>query len=317
MSNWTVQDMPRQNGRIVLVTGANSGIGFEIALAFAQKGARVIMACRNMEKGQAAYDEIRSQEPDADLDLRRLDLSSLESVRTFSESVLDDYTRLHVLVNNAGLMAIPRWETADGFEMQFGVNHLGHFALTGLLLPLLQNTPGSRVVTVSSMVSMIGKINFDDLQGEKNYTRYGAYGQSKLANILFALELQRRFDNAGIKSLSLPAHPGYSATNLQSTSTGHSGSTTEQVLYRVLNRVAAQSSAMGALPELFAAASPDARPGVFYGPQNFHMRGYPREVNPPKAALNEATAQRLWQVSEELTGVTYNFAAQDEVKSVN
>ena len=307
MTKWTIADMPDQQNRVALVTGANSGIGYEIALALARKGARVILACRNMDKGQAALERIAAQVTNADLDLRRLDLNSLALVHTFADGVCDDYVKIDLLINNAGLMAIPRRESVDGYEMQFAVNHLGHFALTGLLLPLLLGGQESRVVTVSSMVAFFGRIDFDDLQGEQHYTRYGAYSQSKLANILFAFELQRRLKRAGAGMLSLAAHPGYSATNLQAASVENSGSGLEAVAYGVLNRVLAQSSAMGALPELFAATAGDVRAGALYGPSFFNFRGYPEEVVPPQAALNDDDAEQLWDVSEELSGVTFRF----------
>lgn len=300
MAKWTANDMQDQTGRVALVTGANSGLGYETALALARKGARVLMACRNLKKGQAAMDEILAQVPDADLKLVQLDLGSLDSVRSFADSYAE--TRLDLLFNNAGVMAPPYQVTQDGFESQFGINHLGHFALTGLLLDKLVSTPGSRVVTTSSGAARMGRINFDDLQSEKRYIRYQAYGQSKLANILFAFELNRKLEGTG--SLSLAAHPGYAATHLQST-----GNPLDTALYSVTNKVLAQSQAMGALPQLYAATVPGLQGGTYYGPQLYQVRGYPVEVKAPDRAYDVDVARRLWAVSEELTGVRYAVTA--------
>lgn len=314
MPKWSVDEMPDQSGRIAIVTGANSGLGFDTTEALAAKGAHVVMACRNLDKGRSALEEVQKSAPGASLELMKLDLSSLDSVREFADAFQARHDRLDLLINNAGLMAIPRRETEDGFEMQLGVNHLGHFALTGLLLPLLLQTPGSRVVTVSSMASFSGSIDFDDLMGKESYTRYGAYGQSKLANVLFAVELQRRLEAAGADTISVAAHPGYADTELQSNTADNSGSAFERALYGVLNKVAAQSSAQGALPQLFAATMPDVRGGEFWGPHFMHMRGYPKSVRAKDDAYDAELAAKLWAVSEELTGVRYEWtqAAQAE-----
>ncbi len=310
MARWTTKDIPDQSGRVVIVTGANSGLGYETSLALAEKNATVIMACRNMSKGQDALNQVKAKVPHATVELMQLDLGSLASVNVFAETYRANYDRLDLLINNAGIMGIPRGETADGFEIQFGVNHLGHFALTGLLIDLIIQTPNSRVVSVSSSANFFGTMNFDDLMGEQSYTRYGAYSQSKLANILFANELQKRLEEAGVNTISLSAHPGYSSTNLQSTSTAHSGALIERILYPVLGRVMAQSQAQGALPQLYAAVSPDANGCDFIGPHFMNMRGYPKKVRAKADAYDEEIAKRLWEASEKLTGITYSALEQ-------
>lgn len=314
MPKWNAAEMPDQSGRIAVVTGANSGLGYETTLALARKGAHVVMACRNLEKAEAARQGLQEQLPGASLQLMELDLASLASVRAFADDFLARYERLDLLFNNAGLMAIPRRETEDGFEMQFGVNHLGHFALTGLLLPALLRTPGSRVVTVSSMAQRTGHIDFDDLMGEESYSRYGAYGQSKLANVLFAFELQRRLEAAGAETISVGVHPGYVDTELQSNSTDSSGSLFERALYGVLNKVAAQRPKQGVLPQLYAATMPDVQGGEFWGPRLF-ARGYPVSTRAQPEAYDEEVAARLWEASEELTGVEYAFGEAREAAS--
>jgi NAD(P)-dependent dehydrogenase (short-subunit alcohol dehydrogenase family) len=296
-------DIPGQQGRTALITGANSGIGLEAARVLARAGARVIMASRDTEKGEAAAAEIRASSPGAELDVRELDLSSFDSVRAFAEGFGEQ--QLDLLINNAGVMVPPYTKSVDGFELQLATNHLGHFALTGLLLDKLLATPHARVVTISSTAHKMGKIDFDDLQRERSYNRWLAYGQSKLANLLFALELDRRLKAAGSDVLSVAAHPGYSATNLQFAATP---SRIERLGSVVLNRVYAQSAERGALPTLFAATA--AIPGgSFVGPDGFQeMRGEPKVVRPTRAARDPETARRLWDVSEELTGVEFAFA---------
>ena len=312
-NRWTAKDIPDQTGRVAIVTGANSGLGYETSLALARKNATVIMTSRSMTKGEKARDEVLAQAPNAQVEVMQLDLSSLDSVRSFAENFRAKYDRLDMLINNAGIMGIPRGETADGFEIQLGVNHLGHFALTGLLIDLIIQTPDSRVVSVSSGANYMGTINFDDLMGENEYTRYGSYSQSKLANIVFANGLQKRLEQAGVSTISLSAHPGYSNTNLQGNSTDHSGSTIERILYPITNRILAQSQAMGALPQLFAATAPEAKGCDFIGPNFFNMRGYPKKVRANEEAYNEAIADRLWEVSEDLTGVRYEALNQQTV----
>lgn len=303
---WTEKNIPDQTGRTAVVTGANSGLGLAAARALAAAGATVVMACRNLEKAAAAADSLRAAMPDAEVAVEPLDLSSLDSVRDFAERFAAGHDTLDLLLNNAGVMAPPRRQTADGFELQFGTNHLGHFALTGLLLPLMQGRDEARVVTVSSGAHRIGRIDFDDLQGERRYFRWTAYGQSKLANLLFARELDRRLREAGSTVRSLAAHPGYAATNLQSAAPP----LLDRAMMVVSNHLLAQSAEMGALPELYAATRPNLEGGLFIGPDGFaEQRGHPRVVGASGAAKNAATAARLWEVSEELTGVEYDFGA--------
>jgi len=283
--------MPDQSDRTFVVTGANSGIGLAAARELAASGAHVVLAVRDAAKGEAAAAGL-SGEPE----VRALDLADLASARAFAEG-LD--RNIDVLVNNAGVMATPHRTTADGFELQLGTNHLGHFALTGLLLPRIQD----RVVTIASGAHRIGKINFGDLQSERSYRRWLAYGQSKLANLLFMYEFQRRLDAAGSPLRSVAAHPGYAATNLQS----HTESIQDRVM-AVSNRIFAQSDEQGAWPTLYAATTPDLPGGSYVGPGGFlEQRGNPKLVGSSAAARDEDTARRLWDVSEELTGVQYEF----------
>jgi NAD(P)-dependent dehydrogenase (short-subunit alcohol dehydrogenase family) len=299
----TTNHIPDQHGRIAVITGANSGIGLEAAQGLAHAGGRVIMACRDTAKGNAAAETIRRATPGAELEVAKLDLASLDSVRAFAERYPHD--RLDLLINNAGVMASPHRKTADGFELQFATNHLGHFALTGLLLDRLLGTPEARVVTVSSTAHKFGRINFDDLQGERSYHRWRAYGQSKLANLLFTFELERRLRATDADLLSVAAHPGYSATNLQFAATP---SRIERLGSVVLNRVYAQSAERGALPTLYAATA-EIPGGSFVGPDGFQeMRGNPKVVKATRAARDPETARRLWEASEQLTGVRFAFA---------
>ncbi len=303
---WVETHIPPQQGKAVLITGANSGLGFEAARLLAAKGARVILAVRDVTRGERAVAEIRRSVPAADLAVLPLDLASLASIRRAAAEVLRSEERLEVLINNAGVMAIPRRLTADGFEMQFGVNHLGHFALTGLLLPLLLRTPAARVVTVSSGAHVIGRINFDDLHGERRYHPWAAYAQSKLANLLFAYELQRRLAAAGSKTISVAAHPGYAATNLQRVGPEMSGSKLGMWLMAASNRLLAQSAAMGALPEVYAATSPRVQGGDYIGPDGpLGQRGFPKKVRSSPRSYDLDAAARLWAVSEALTGVRF------------
>jgi NAD(P)-dependent dehydrogenase (short-subunit alcohol dehydrogenase family) len=302
---WTAADVPDQTGRIAVVTGANSGLGLAAARALAAAGADVVLACRNTGKGDDAATSIRAAVPAATVSVESLDLSSLASIREFAERFGSGHDGLDLLINNAGVMAPPRRETADGFELQLGTNHLGHFALTGLLLGEMQGREDARVVTVSSTAHKFGRINFDNLQGERRYFRWSAYGQSKLANLLFARELDRRLRAAGSAVKSLAAHPGYAATNLQSASPP----LIDRTVMAVTNRLLGQSPEMGALSELYAATRPNLDGGLFIGPDGFEeQRGYPQVVSPVKAGRDEAVAARLWDVSEELTGVSYDFA---------
>jgi NAD(P)-dependent dehydrogenase (short-subunit alcohol dehydrogenase family) len=285
---WTAQDIPQQDGRTFVITGANSGIGLEAARALGAAGAHVVVACRDTSKGEHAVAEL-----DGDFDVRRLDLADLSSVHAFADALDCD---VDVLINNAGVMAVPRAKTVDGFELQLGTNHLGHFALTGLLLARIRD----RVVTISSQAHRTGRINFGDLQSERHYQRWIAYGQSKLANLLFMMELQRRLDAAGSPLRSVAAHPGYSATNLQF----HTQSIQDQLM-SVANKLIAQSAAMGALPTLYAATA-DVPGAAYIGPDGlFEQRGHPKLVDMSGAAKNADNARRLWELSEELTGVSF------------
>jgi NAD(P)-dependent dehydrogenase (short-subunit alcohol dehydrogenase family) len=266
----------------------------------------VVLACRNLDKGNQARVQILGQAPQASVEVMALDLSSLASIRAFAKAYSARYDKLHLLINNAGVMAPPRQETADGFELQFGTNHLGHFALTGLLIALIAQTPGSRIVNITSSAQYFGKINFDDLQSEQAYSRYGAYNQSKLANVLFTFELQRRLEAAGVAALSAAAHPGLSTTNLQKNTVSVSKGRLERLLYGLMMPILAQGQAQGALPQLYAATMPDVKGGDHFAPNGFmEMRGYPTRKPAAKAAYNEADAKRLWEVSETLTGIRY------------
>jgi NAD(P)-dependent dehydrogenase (short-subunit alcohol dehydrogenase family) len=302
---WTADQIPDQSGRTAIVTGSNSGLGLITARELARKGANVVLACRNTEKGESALREIQAADPEAKLELAALDLGSQASVRAFAEKFLAGHEGLDLLVNNAGVMAPPRSETADGFELQFGTNHLGHFALTGLLLGAMDGRDDARIVTLTSGAHRMGHIAFDDLQSERGYKRWRAYGQSKLANLLFALELHRRLRAAGSTIKSLAAHPGYSATNLQSAAAPF----VDRMVMVVTNAVLAQSAEKGTLPQLYAATHPGLESGEFIGPDGFQeQRGYPHHVTPHnKEAYDEAIARRLWDVSEELTGVSYEL----------
>jgi len=310
MSSWTATDVPDQSGRTVVVTGANSGLGFEATRALADHGATVVMACRSEDRAESAAAEVRETVPDAEFDVRACDLASLASIRSFAEAFLADYDDLHALCNNAGVMAIPRSETEDGFETQFGVNHLGHFALTGHLLDRVVATPGeTRVVTHSSGLHERGEIDFEDLHGEASYDEWDAYAQSKLANLLFAYELQRRLESAGIdETISVGCHPGFAATNLQYRGPEATGSTLRLYLMKVVNAVLAQSAERGALPLLYAATAPDVEGGEYVGPGGlWNVRGFPERQASSDRSYDEDLAERLWTVSEAETGVIYDF----------
>jgi NAD(P)-dependent dehydrogenase (short-subunit alcohol dehydrogenase family) len=309
-SKWTADDVPDCSGKTMVVTGANSGLGYEATRALAAKGAHVVMAVRSPERGREAARDVREAVPDADLTLARLDLADLDSVRRFSDWFRAEFDDCHVLANNAGLMAIPRRETEQGFEMQFGVNHLGHFALTGLLLDTLRDTEGeTRVVAQSSGLHENGEMDFSDPMGEESYDKWDAYAQSKLANLLFAYELQRRLELAGVDDVvSLGCHPGYADTNLQRRGPEMEGSFVRKLGMGLANRAFAQSAEMGALPLLYAATAADARGGTYVGPTGFqNMRGHPGENESSEASRDEDDAHRLWELSEHLTGVTYGI----------
>ena len=297
---WTTADIPDQTGRIALITGANSGLGHESARALAGHGATVVLACRSRRKGEAARDALLPAATGG-LEVLELNLADLASVRTAAGWLADQYGRLDILLNNAGVMGTPRRLSHDGFELQFGTNHLGHFALTKALLPLLEGRPGARVVTVTSGAQYFGRIAFDDLQGEGRYDRWAAYGQSKLANVMFALELQERISAAGSPAISLAAHPGLARTNLQPASVAAASSKLEALAYRLMDPLF-QSAARGALPQLYAATAPGAKGGEQYGPDQWGgMRGWPTQVRIAPAALDPSQRRRLWEVSEALT----------------
>jgi NAD(P)-dependent dehydrogenase (short-subunit alcohol dehydrogenase family) len=305
-SKWTAGDIPDLSGKTIVVTGSNSGIGYEAALEFARKNASVVLACRSMDKANAAVASIKAAVPTAKVVAMELDLASLASARAFNDAFRKSHGQLHILCNNAGVMAIPYRRTVDGFEMQMGTNHFGHFALTGLLIDLLLANEGARVVNVASGMHRIGTIRFDDMDWQHGYRKWLAYGQSKLANLLFCLELQRRLEKSGVKLISVACHPGYAATNLQSAGPRMSGSSIMESLTGVANKIFAQSAAMGALPTLYAAVAPDVRGGDYIGPAGFtEMWGNPGKVGRSKAAQDASAAARLWQVSEQRTGVAY------------
>jgi protochlorophyllide reductase len=297
---WTASDIPDQSGRTALITGANSGLGLETARELTQKGARVFLACRSLEKAKAAQATLAAT-AQAELIPLALDLADLNSVRRAIDQVRAKVQALDLLINNAGVMAPPRQLSAQGLELQFAVNHLGHFALTQGLLPLLDQRSGSRVVHVSSGAAYFGRIAFADLQGEQRYDAWGAYAQSKLANLMTAFALQEQLQRRGSKTQSLVAHPGLARTNLQPTSVAARGSRLEGLAYRLMDPLF-QSAAMGALPQLYAATAAEAEPMAFYGPGGAgNLKGYPSRCRIAKQALNTESRERLWQISAELS----------------
>jgi NAD(P)-dependent dehydrogenase (short-subunit alcohol dehydrogenase family) len=298
-SKWTAEDIPDLGGQVAIVTGANSGIGYETARALAHKNTTVILACRNEDKGQTAARQIFQEHPGAKAELLQLNLADLDSVRRFAAEFSSRYDRLDKLINNAGIMRTPFGKTVDGFELQFGTNHLGHFALTGLLLDLIIRTPQARVVTVSSGGHRFGKIDLNNLNAEKGYDAGASYAQSKLANLLFTYELQRRFEGAGVDALAAAAHPGWTVTNLQ----------VHWRMLRILNPLIGQKPVMGALSTLYAATAPEVRGGDYYGPGGWlELRGYPTRVQSSDRSHDTAAAARLWKISEEMTGVSFDLA---------
>ena len=302
--NWTTDDIPDLTGKVIIVTGSNSGLGFEEAKEFARKGAQTILACRSMDKAKAALAQMLAAVPNAPAEIMHLDLASQESVHQFVSEFKKKYAKLDVLVNNAGIMMVPYSTTEDGFESQFGTNHLGHFALTGLLIDSLLNTSGSRVVNISSYAHHIGSMDFTNLmyEGGNGYSSTRAYGRSKLANLLFTYELQRRFEAIGADAIAVASHPGSSHTNL----TSHIENKWYSKLLNTLLEPMAQSAAMGALPTIRAAVDPNVKGGQYYGPDGFmEQRGYPAVVTSNRASHEATDARQLWQVSEQLTGVRY------------
>ncbi|MGW2812335.1 oxidoreductase [Streptomyces sp. NPDC001415] len=300
---WSAQDIPDQSGRTAVVTGANSGIGLVTARELARRGARVVLACRSETRGREAEDHIRSEVPGAEGEFRQLDLADLASVREFAAKF--PYERLDLLVNNAGVMALPQGRTADGFETQFGVNHLGHFALTGLLLPRLRAAGAARVVSVSSGMHALANIDIGDLNSERHYRRWIVYGRSKSANLLFIHELARRLRAAGSDIVAAAAHPGYAATNLQTRAVRMEGRRAAERIVELGNRIVAQPAEAGALPTLYAATAPGVRPDSFTGPSLMMWRGAPAKSWRARWTLNDVAGERLWAASEQLTGVTY------------
>ncbi len=293
---WTEQDVPNQEGKIAVVTGANSGLGFETARVLAAKGAHVVLACRNETKGRAALEQIQKAHPEASVQLSSLDLQSLESIRAFVAAFKQQHARLDILVNNAGIMMTPLSKTQDGFESQIGTNHFGHFALTGLLMESLIAAPSARIVSVSSVAHKFGKIDFDNLNAEKRYNKIAAYGQSKLANLLFTYELARWVDAKGLPITVAASHPGWTATNLQN----------DVGWIRFLNPIFAMTPVQGAMPSVYAATADDVKGGEYFGPDGFfEWRGGPTLVKSNKRSHNGEVAKRLWDVSEALTGVRF------------
>lgn len=306
--SWTEANIPDLAGKTIVVTGANSGLGLETTRLLSGRGAHVVMACRTSSKAETAMTQIRARDPKASLEFIALDLADLASVRAFAAAFEDAHPKLDVLINNAGVMALPRTETADGFEMQLGTNHLGHFALTGALMPRLLETSAARVVTVSSLMHKVGSMRFEDLHGRRGYDKWRAYSQSKLANLLFCYELDRRLRNVDADVRSVAAHPGYSSTNLQGVGPRLSGSKLAGRFYEFTNRLVAQPARMGAMPSVFAAVGEPVGGGGFFGPEGVgQVRGYPVRVESNRASHEEVSAQRLWMMSIEATGETYSM----------
>ena len=315
-SAWRAHDLPDLTGRHIVITGANSGIGFEAARMAAARGTRVVLACRNADKGNAAIKRIRASSPKAEVQLATLDLASLDSIRETAEDLKRQLGHIDVLCNNAGVMALPHRLTADGFEMQLGTNHLGHFAWTGQLLSSVLAATAGRIVTVTSNAHKVGRINWDDLQGRHHYQPWSAYAQSKLANLLFTYALQRRLDSAGAQAIALAAHPGYSATNLPFVAPEMTRSRWRQAIMHLGNSLIAQGPAEGALPLLCAAANPEAQGGDYWGPSGyFEMRGPAVRVTSNARSHDRKAQERLWEISVQETGISFS-ALSTPMKSV-
>ncbi|MCK9282425.1 MAG: SDR family NAD(P)-dependent oxidoreductase [Melioribacteraceae bacterium] len=297
--NWDATNVPMQQGKVAVVTGSSSGIGFETARVLASKNAKVIIAVRNIDKGSAALEKIKSEFPESNVEVRILDLADLKSIHSFAESFKKEYDSIDLLINNAGVMIPPYSKTKDGFELQFGTNHLGHFALTGLLLDLIKKRKNSRIVTVSSKAHNMGELHLDDLNWVKrDYKAWKAYGDSKIANLYFTYELQRKLEVAGLDTIAVAAHPGLTKSELDRYST----------IVGYLNKFLAQSPQMGALPTLYAATANDVKGGEYFGPSDWsEWRGYPKLVTSKELSHNKEIAEKLWEVSEKLTKVKYNF----------
>ena len=302
---WTMDEVPSLEGKKFVITGANSGIGFETARACATHGAHIILACRDEEKGERAIAQLKQSQIRGEVENMKLDLNSLSSIREFSNNLLDHYENIDGLVNNAGIMMNPYQLTEDGFESQFGINHLGHFALTGLLMPALLSTPNARIVNVSSGAHSMGTMDFDNLmfEGGKNYTRVASYGRSKLANLLFTKGLQARLTKISSDTIATSAHPGWASTNLGKQSHPLAGA-----IISIFGKLLAQSATMGALPTLRALLDPEAIEGDYYGPDGFReSRGHPIKVGSSENAQNPELAEQLWNMSEKLTGISYSW----------
>ena len=305
-NKWTIKNIPDLKGKTIIVTGGNSGLGYESVKAFSLKGAEVILASRSLERGEDAKKMILKEQPDSKIFVMELDLGDMASVRNFAEKFKKQFKRLDILLNNAGIMMTPYFKTKDGFEGQFGTNHLGHYALTGLLMDYLYKTPGSRVVNVSSGAHKQGKMDFDNLQFEqgKGYSPMKSYGRSKLSNLLFTYELQRKLEKTGSDTIAVAAHPGVATTNL-----GRylEGKLLYKLIYPLFKRIS-QDQAMGALPQIRASVDPDVKPGEYYGPDGKReMKGYPVLVESNAASHNINDAAKLWDESEKLTGVRFEF----------
>ncbi len=305
MAKWTAENIGDQSGKTAIVTGANSGLGFATACTLADKGAHVVLACRSRARGEAALEKLMQAHPDAHAELILVDLGDLASVKAFSKTITEKFDALHVLVNNAGIMFPPFQKTVDGFESQFGINHLGHFALTAQLMPLLAKTPGARVVNVSSVGHKIGPVDLEDPNFEtRKYGKLKSYGQSKLANLLFTYELQRRLEAAGLDVQAMAAHPGWTNTNLQD----------ETAWIRWFNPIFAMPPHQGALPSLYGAVAEEAEGGAYYGPDGLlEWRGYPKRVQSNKASHDLEKAAGLWDLSERLTGVRFDLSKKKPV----
>ena len=303
-NNWTTENIPDLNEKVIIITGGNSGIGFESAKEFARKGARAVLACRSMDKAQTALNLILEEIPDAKAEVMQLDLMSLKSIRKFAEEFKTKYKRLDVLLNNAGIMMVPYGKTEDGFERQLGTNHLGHFALTGLLIDLILKTPNARIANVSSTGHNFGEMDFENLmfEGGDDYSPMKAYGRSKLANLLFTYELQRKFETSGAGVIAVAAHPGMANTHLAD----HLFNKFPFILMKPFSGLVVQSSAMGALPSIRASVDPEVKGGQYFGPDGKReAKGYPVLVESNGSSHNAGDAQKLWEMSESLTGITF------------
>ena len=295
--NWKIETMEDQTGKVAIITGSNTGIGYHMAYGLASKGANVVMACRNLEKASDSRDKILKDFPKAKIKLYQLDLADLDNIKYFANKFINENDRLDILINNAGVMIPPYSKTKDNFELQFGTNHLGHFALTGLLLPLLEKYDNGRIITVSSIAHNPGIIDFNDLNSErKKYSKWGSYSQSKISNLCFAIELDRRLKAGGFSTISLASHPGYSNTELQRYS----------ILWRILNVFFAMSAKKGSEATLFAATNQKATEYIYWGPTGIiEMRGRTGKANINKKAQDKETAKQLWSISEKMTGVKF------------